>query len=53
MINKDKLAELIDAYAVAKASNNKTLLDMTVVVLKEAIDSIYSDSGATQDAEQA
>lgn len=43
MITKDKLAELIDAYAIAKASNNRTLLDMSVETLKQAIDSLYVD----------
>lgn len=48
MVNKDKLAELIDAYAIAKASNNKTLLELSVDSLKSAIDSIYTEA---EDAE--
>jgi hypothetical protein len=41
MIEKNKLAELIDAYAIAKASGNSPLLQMALDSLKEALDSVY------------
>lgn len=41
MIEKNKLAELIDAYAIAKASGNSSLLQMALDSLKEALDSVY------------
>jgi hypothetical protein len=43
MIEKNKLAELIDGYAIAKSSGNASLLELSLSSLKSAIDSIYSD----------
>lgn len=43
MIDKNKLAELIDGYAIAKSSGNASLLELSLSSLKGAIDSLYEE----------
>lgn len=41
-MNKEALAELIDAYADAKATKNKVLVQTMIKQLELALDSLFS-----------
>lgn len=43
MIEKNKLAELIDGYAIAKSSGNSSLVELSLEALKAAVDTLYVD----------
>ncbi len=45
-MSKEALAELIDAYADAKASNNKILIQTMIRQLEMALDSLFPNIGA-------
>jgi hypothetical protein len=49
MVDKNKLAELIDAYAIAKSSGNASLLEMALDRLKVAVDSLYESTESTDE----
>lgn len=51
MIDKNKLAELIDAYAIAKSSGNVSLLEMALDRLKTAVDSLYQSTESIESTE--
>jgi|TARA_B100000073_G_C23671409_1_gene548775 hypothetical protein len=42
-MNKEALAELIDAYADAKASNNKLLIQTMIKQLEVTLDLLFKD----------
>lgn len=45
-MNKEALAELIDAYADAKASNNKLLIQTMIKQLEVTLDALFQDKDA-------
>jgi len=45
-MNKEALAELIDAYADAKASNNKLLIQTMIKQLEVTLDALFQDKAA-------
>ena len=50
-MNKEALAELIDAYADAKASNNKLLVQTMIKQLEVTLDVLFKEQEPTPAAE--
>jgi hypothetical protein len=45
IMDKRTLAQLVDAYADAKASRNQHLVNTMVAQLEQALDGLFPDSG--------
>ena len=50
-MSKEALAELIDAYADAKASNNKLLIQTMIKQLEITLDVLFKDKESSQSLE--
>jgi len=52
-MSKEALAELIDAYADAKASNNKLLIQTMIKQLEITLDVLFKDKESSQSLESS